>query len=590
MKNFCTRLILVVFLILISFGLSKKVFANGVLAVLNSGITYNSVNVGGGGFAHNASLHVLLLDSTGVVVNNNTVISSGTGSIGTTFTSLASNHGYSLYATDSAGTTASPTIYFTTLPTPTVVTLTATPSTLITGQSTVTTLAWSATNVTGSCIAASNPNIIAVWDNAHKALSGTQQVTVVASNNFTLTCTNSSGNVVGQAQAHVTVSAGGGSVSAPTATPSPLAGPFTSTQSVTLSSTTSGVTSFRYVDDASSPTCSVGFTANPFQITTTKTIKAIACVGNTASTMSTFPYVINTSGGGPNVVDWYYEYTNTAGVNTVVGPNNQASCLSDYAIYVTNAGTTSIRVCFESTTLPTPTPQGGGGNPPPPPSGGPTTSGLLVANDPTSAMVTLTVSGIPNNYSTFDLSVYNEPGTTSYYQTQSVSQDGFGGAESYFNGLAPSGSYKAYVSDSSGTNLVTPVTFSTLATDPIVVGGNGSNTSGGNVTSATSLSSPAGGLVPECTSTKGCQWKELLSLVNKVVKFILFALGIPIAAIMFMYAGFKLITSGGNPSELTKAKGVFGSVFMGIVLAAAAWLIINIVLTTLGYDGSWIGF
>ncbi|MCX6755491.1 MAG: chitobiase/beta-hexosaminidase C-terminal domain-containing protein [Candidatus Nomurabacteria bacterium] len=525
MKIFCTRLILVVFLILISFGLSKKVFASGVLATIPTATT---VSVGGSGFTSGVSYQITLYDHlTSSNINHTFATATGNnGSFGVTFSNLTPSHSYDIMATlQSNGTPASGITNFSTIAAPTVVTLTATPSTLITGQSTVTTLAWSATNVTGSCIAASNPNIIAVWDNAHKALSGTQQVTVVASNNFTLTCTNSSGNVVGQAQAHITVSAGGGSVSAPTA--NPLPGTFTGTQNVTLSSATSGAT-FRYVLDSSTPNCSMGLTTNPVNIQSTTTIRAIACDSHgVASPVSSLTYTINTSGGG---------------------------------------------------------------NPPPPPSGGPTTSGLLVANDPTSAMVTLTISGIPNNYSTFDLSVYNEPGTNSYYQTHSISQDGFGGAEDYFNGLAPSGSYKAYVSDSSGTNLVTPVTFSTLATDPIVVGGNGSNTSGGNVTSATSLSSPAGGLVPECTSTKGCQWKELLSLVNKVVKFILFALGIPIAAIMFMYAGFKLITSGGNPSELTKAKGVFGSVFMGIVLAAAAWLIINVVLTTLGYDGSWIGF
>jgi hypothetical protein len=57
--------------------------------------------------------------------------------------------------------------------------------------------------------------------------------------------------------------------------------------------------------------------------------------------------------------------------------------------------------------------------------------------------------------------------------------------------------------------------------------------------------------VYEAGQTKPCSWNDLISLINNVLNFILFKLAIPIGAIMFCYAGFLLITSGGD----TEARG-----------------------------------
>ncbi len=87
-----------------------------------------------------------------------------------------------------------------------------------------------------------------------------------------------------------------------------------------------------------------------------------------------------------------------------------------------------------------------------------------------------------------------------------------------------------------------------------------------------------------------CDFNAFMILINKVVKFILFDMAIPISAIMFAYAGFLMVTSGGSSEAKTKAKHIFTNVALGLIIAIAAWLIINVILTTLGYDGSWIGF
>lgn len=95
------------------------------------------------------------------------------------------------------------------------------------------------------------------------------------------------------------------------------------------------------------------------------------------------------------------------------------------------------------------------------------------------------------------------------------------------------------------------------------------------------------GLIP---CTENCGFNDFMQLINNFVDFILFKLTVPIAAICFAYAGFLMITSGGEVSKKTKAKNILVNVVLGFIFALAAWLIINTILSVLGYDGAWIGF
>jgi hypothetical protein len=97
-------------------------------------------------------------------------------------------------------------------------------------------------------------------------------------------------------------------------------------------------------------------------------------------------------------------------------------------------------------------------------------------------------------------------------------------------------------------------------------------------------------LVPAC-GEEGCGFVHLIELVNNIVGFILFRLAVPIAAIMFAYAGFLLLFSGGEQAKRTKAKNIFVNVGLGLAFALAAWLIVKTIFSVLGYTGaSWIGF
>lgn len=105
------------------------------------------------------------------------------------------------------------------------------------------------------------------------------------------------------------------------------------------------------------------------------------------------------------------------------------------------------------------------------------------------------------------------------------------------------------------------------------------------------------GLVP-CDNTPGadgkianpCDFNALMRLIDKVIKFILYGLSVPIAAIMFAYAGFLMVTSGGSPENRSKAKSIFSSVVFGLVIVAGAYIIVKTILSILGYNGTWLGF
>ena len=123
-----------------------------------------------------------------------------------------------------------------------------------------------------------------------------------------------------------------------------------------------------------------------------------------------------------------------------------------------------------------------------------------------------------------------------------------------------------------------------------------SNTTPASLSTSTNKPSVNKNLIPcgtidnptPCGGSQG--WNQLMTLINNVINFILFRLALPIAAIMFAYAGFELLTAGGDTSKMKKAKSIFLNVALGLVFAVAAWLIVDTVLTILGYHGSWIGF
>lgn len=90
---------------------------------------------------------------------------------------------------------------------------------------------------------------------------------------------------------------------------------------------------------------------------------------------------------------------------------------------------------------------------------------------------------------------------------------------------------------------------------------------------------------PQKQITNPCDFNYLMALVNNVIDFLLFVIATPLVAIILCYAGFLMLTSGGSSEKVTKAKHIIKSVVFGYIIALAAWLIINTILSTLGFNG-----
>ncbi|MBX4210519.1 pilin [Candidatus Parcubacteria bacterium] len=80
-----------------------------------------------------------------------------------------------------------------------------------------------------------------------------------------------------------------------------------------------------------------------------------------------------------------------------------------------------------------------------------------------------------------------------------------------------------------------------------------------------------------------CNFYSFIQLINNVITFLIY-LSIPIAAISFAYAGILYLTSAGNTAQMSKAKGIFGTVLVGFLIVLGAWLIVYTISTALLKD------
>ncbi len=100
---------------------------------------------------------------------------------------------------------------------------------------------------------------------------------------------------------------------------------------------------------------------------------------------------------------------------------------------------------------------------------------------------------------------------------------------------------------------------------------------------------PSKGLIP-CNGLD-CQACHLATLAQKIINFLL-GLSIPLAAVMFAYAGVIYFTSGVEMSinKVQKAHDIFRSVGIGFMIVLGAWLGVQTVLKTIlapSYYASW---
>ena len=80
--------------------------------------------------------------------------------------------------------------------------------------------------------------------------------------------------------------------------------------------------------------------------------------------------------------------------------------------------------------------------------------------------------------------------------------------------------------------------------------------------------------------TVPCTFAKLVELVQNLITALV-TISTFLATAAFAYAGFLLLTSGGNESAKTKAKEVFKKVLIGYLWILGAWLLVYTITSVL---------
>lgn len=82
------------------------------------------------------------------------------------------------------------------------------------------------------------------------------------------------------------------------------------------------------------------------------------------------------------------------------------------------------------------------------------------------------------------------------------------------------------------------------------------------------------------TTPSPCEFEHLILLARHLIHDLVI-LSTFLAMVAFVYAGYVLLTSQGNPGALTKAKHVFTSVLIGYLVVLGAWLLVYTITSAL---------
>jgi len=99
----------------------------------------------------------------------------------------------------------------------------------------------------------------------------------------------------------------------------------------------------------------------------------------------------------------------------------------------------------------------------------------------------------------------------------------------------------------------------------------------------------AAGLVP-CGNPgePACTLGHLFQMLGLIYNFIVYTIAVPLATLIIIVGGVLILVSGGNPEMAGRGKKALMAGVIGLVLVFCSWVIINTVMSVLGYSlGSW---
>ncbi len=78
-----------------------------------------------------------------------------------------------------------------------------------------------------------------------------------------------------------------------------------------------------------------------------------------------------------------------------------------------------------------------------------------------------------------------------------------------------------------------------------------------------------------------CGFNDFMYMINKIISYIM-VLILPIAALVFAYAGYLYLTSGGDVNKRNAAKRAMKNLAIGVLIILCAWVIVRAILISLG--------
>lgn len=111
----------------------------------------------------------------------------------------------------------------------------------------------------------------------------------------------------------------------------------------------------------------------------------------------------------------------------------------------------------------------------------------------------------------------------------------------------------------------------------------------GSALYAFAQTSPISGGIVQCANDP-CTLCDIWILADRLTRFLLFNLMLPLAALMILIGGALLLTARDNQQQHAQGKAVFTYAIYGMIVAFAAWLIVSTLLATLGYKDTWYAF
>jgi hypothetical protein len=99
----------------------------------------------------------------------------------------------------------------------------------------------------------------------------------------------------------------------------------------------------------------------------------------------------------------------------------------------------------------------------------------------------------------------------------------------------------------------------------------------------------ATGLVP-CGVSCDCTIDNFFTMLVRIYNFIVFYIATPLAVLAIVIGAIFLMAAAGNPQLASKGKQIIYTAIIGLVLVFCSFLIINFIMTTLGYKlggGNW---